>query len=56
MNILFNNYRFFEMLKYELITYFSINTCLDIFLIIFSSFSLSLSPEPPIDSTIILLY
>ena len=33
----------------------SIKTCLEIFLMIFSSFSKSLSPEPPIDSTIILL-
>jgi hypothetical protein len=36
--------------------YLSIITCFEIFLIILSSFSSSLSPEPPIDSTIILLY
>jgi hypothetical protein len=36
--------------------YLSTTTFLDMFLIIFSSFSTSLLPDPPIDSTISLLY
>jgi len=54
--LLYNKLNFLLKEKMILYTYFSIITCFVIFFIIFSSFSLSLSPEPPIDSTIILLY
>ena len=47
---------FFPRVKMIIKYYFSTITSLDIFCIIFSSFSKSLSPGPPMDSKIILLY